>query len=126
MNSTPSTLALIMRLTALPPPPPTPITLILALLRASSWKEMRTSLFSAILFTSRFWSSDLEQSFQLCLESHGFRRRAGNAGAVRIHQSADGGGKLRLQQSHRHLGDGRRIADSRLAPQHGFADGKQA
>ena len=36
MNSTPSTPASIMRFTALLPPPPTPITLILALLRASS------------------------------------------------------------------------------------------
>src|SRR5262249_3604915 len=42
-NSTPSTLALIMRFTALPPPPPTPITLIFALLRGSSLKLMRIS-----------------------------------------------------------------------------------
>src|SRR5215467_5470047 len=41
MNSMPSTPASIMRLTALPPPPPTPMTLILASLRASSLKLMR-------------------------------------------------------------------------------------
>src|SRR5208282_4911597 len=37
MNSTPSTFARIMRLTALEPPPPTPITLILA---ASAWSSL--------------------------------------------------------------------------------------
>ena len=41
MNSMPSTPASIMRFTALPPPPPTPMTLILASLRASSLKLMR-------------------------------------------------------------------------------------
>src|SRR5579875_1155983 len=38
-NSTPSTLASIMRFTALPPPPPTPITLIFAPRRNSSEKS---------------------------------------------------------------------------------------
>ena len=37
MNSTPSSLAAIMRLTALPPPPPTPMTLIFAPRATSSW-----------------------------------------------------------------------------------------
>jgi len=40
-ESTPSTPASIMRLTALQPPPPTPMTLMRASLRASSWKLMR-------------------------------------------------------------------------------------
>src|SRR5712692_2011846 len=42
MNSTPSTLARIMRLTALVPPPPTPITLIRAPCSRSSLNEKRT------------------------------------------------------------------------------------
>ena len=41
MNSTPSTLARIMRLTALHPPPPTPITLIFAPSCNSSLNEIR-------------------------------------------------------------------------------------
>src|SRR3989442_3836289 len=43
-NSMPSIPASIMRFTAFPPPPPTPMTLILASLRASSLKLMRISL----------------------------------------------------------------------------------
>src|SRR5579884_2506652 len=43
MNSTPSTLAAIIRLTAFPPPPPTPITLILAPRRMLSEKSTRNS-----------------------------------------------------------------------------------
>ena len=43
-NSMPSMPASIMRFTALPPPPPTPMTLILASLRASSLKLMRMSV----------------------------------------------------------------------------------
>src|SRR3989442_3125795 len=46
MNSTPSSLAAIMRLMALPPPPPTPITLILAPRSMSSEKSTRKSPFS--------------------------------------------------------------------------------
>ena len=46
MNSTPSSLASIMRLTALPPPPPTPMTLIFALLGVSSLNWMRRSFFA--------------------------------------------------------------------------------
>src|SRR5271155_2907877 len=42
-NSMPSMPESIMRFTALPPPPPTPMTLILASLRASSLKLMRMS-----------------------------------------------------------------------------------
>src|SRR5579862_1151643 len=50
INSTPSTLARIMRLTALQPPPPTPMTLILAG-ESSSLKLMRIALsFAVILF----------------------------------------------------------------------------
>src|SRR5262249_41152662 len=45
MNSTPSTPAQIMRLTAFPPPPPTPITLIFALFFGSSLNWIRTSPF---------------------------------------------------------------------------------
>src|SRR5260370_7295113 len=40
MNSTPSTLARIMRFTALQPPPPTPITLIFAPSKRSSLNEI--------------------------------------------------------------------------------------
>src|SRR3954451_16509808 len=51
MNSISFIPASIMRLTALPPPPPTPITLILASLRASSLKLMRIP-FSLFIFTA--------------------------------------------------------------------------
>src|SRR5262245_4308968 len=72
-NSTPSTLALIMRFTALPPPPPTPITLILALLRGSSLKWMRMSFSGGCIFflsslmshsSTKFSTQRMEQAFR--------------------------------------------------------------
>src|SRR5581483_8868007 len=50
MNSMPSIPASIIRFTALLPPPPTPMTLILASLRASSLKLMRISFSSFSFF----------------------------------------------------------------------------
>ncbi len=62
-NSMPSMPASIMRLTALPPPPPTPITLILASLRVSSLKLMRMSV------SSFFISTTVEDFCFLCIEA---------------------------------------------------------
>src|SRR5258706_15664983 len=55
MNSTPSSLARIMRLTALPPPPPTPMTLIFAGCR-SSLKLMRIPASLVVISLSTFSS----------------------------------------------------------------------
>src|SRR5262249_26822262 len=82
MNSTPSTLARIMRLTAFDPPPPTPITLILAPCCCSSLNEIRMpASLGIILPPLRFtYLSHRNQTSTLLSRKHALdlgRQRAG-------------------------------------------------
>src|ERR1700746_1235419 len=72
MNSTPSTLARIMRLTALHPPPPTPITLIFAPVRFSSLNEIRIPVSFAIFVPPQKSARPPPARSASCSDEHAF------------------------------------------------------
>src|ERR1700756_4423075 len=75
-NSMPSMPASIIRFTALLPPPPTPITLILASLRASSLKLMRMPLSFFMSAAIGEFSCSLDLVFRSCSDTFDFMGKA--------------------------------------------------
>src|SRR3954447_3205248 len=125
MNSIPSMPASIMRLTALPPPPPTPMTLILASLRFSSLKEMRMSVSSFFIYVRlvrfAYWyclCPFREQRNQLRTPTIVLEPTC-DARSVSIEDQPNYGGELRLCQRGGHLRQGRRPGETHWLAQHG-------
>src|SRR5581483_743015 len=123
INSTSFIPASIMRFTALPPPPPTPMTLILASLRASSLKLLRipVSLFISTAITEfsfpwgsasillsvgvTYFSSSLERKQRLQTRTPSLiLQTSGDAGAMGVEHHAQRCRILRFGQDCRHSG----------------------